>query len=239
MCRIEKPIGVSALAAKLEITKSNAHRILGTLVATGYVQQLESGEYFPTLKIWELGSMLLSRLDFVQIAKPHLKRLSEATGEQVYLASMSSGAVVYLDVIASKHPIRTYASIGSAAPLHGSASGKVLLAYNPTVAEEYLASPLEKFTPRTVTKIADVRKLLEDVRKKGYALNDGDWHEGVCGAAAPVHTAFREGVAAIGVSALKERTTRTKLVRFGEELKQVSVRISRELGYHPALQVLG
>ncbi|RZS78054.1 IclR family transcriptional regulator [Pigmentiphaga kullae] len=239
MCRIEKSIGVSALAAKLDITKSNAHRILTTLVETGYVQQLESGEYFPTLKIWELGSMLLSRLDFVQIAKPHLRRLSEATGEQVYLASMSSGAVVYLDVIASKHPIRTYASIGSAAPLHCSASGKVLLAYNQTLADEYLAAPLEKYTPRTVTKEADLRKVLDEVRKKGYATNDGEWHEGVCGASAPVHTAFREGVAAIGISALKERTPRTKLVRFGEELRQVSVRISRELGYHPALQVLG
>lgn len=238
MCRIEKPIGVSALASKLDITKSNSHRILGTLVATGYVQQLDNGEYFPTLKIWELGSMLLSRLDFVQTAKPYLKKLNEATGEQVYLASMSSGMVVYLDVFASKYPIRTYASIGSAAPLHCSASGKVLLSYNPAFADEYLSAPLEKYTARTVTKAAEMRRLLEDVRKKGYASNDGEWHEGVCGVAAPIHTAFREGIAAIGISALKERTPRTKLVRFAEDLKQTSARISRALGYHPALQSL-
>ncbi|GAA4322454.1 IclR family transcriptional regulator [Pigmentiphaga soli] len=236
MCRIEKPIGVSALAAKLEITKSNAHRILGTLVGTGYVQQLENGEYFPTLKVWELGSMLLSRLDFVQIAKPHLKRLNDATGEQVYLASMSSGAVVYLDVFASKHPIRTYASIGSTAPLHCTASGKVLLAYNPAFADEYLAAPLKKFTGRTVTRITEARKLLDDIRRKGFAINDGEWHDGVCGAAAPIHTAFREGVAAIGISALKERTPRAKLNRFAEEVAQASERISRELGYRPSLQ---
>lgn len=236
MCRIEKPIGVSALAAKFEITKSNAHRILGTLVATGYAQQLENGKYFPTLKVWELGSMLLSRLDFVQIAKPHLRRLSEITGEQIYLASLSGGVVVYLDVIPSKHAIRTFASIGGFAPPHCSASGKVLMAYNPAIADECLVAPLEKYTSRTMTKIVEIRKVLDEVRKKGYAMNDGEWHEGVCGAAAPIHTAFREGVAAIGLSAPKERTTRTKLVRYSDEIRQAAVRISRELGYYPAVR---
>jgi DNA-binding IclR family transcriptional regulator len=239
MCRAKKPVGVSALATRFKLTRSNAHRVLRTLVELGYVQQLESGEYSPTLKVWELGSLLLSRLDFVQIAKPFLKELNASTGESVYLAALSGGAVVYLDVLESSYPIRINAAVGGSAPPHCSASGKLLLAFNDEFAEQYLEQELEKHTTRTVTKPAEVRKILENVRKNGYAINDGEWREGVCGVSAPIHTAYRQGIAAIGITALKERTNRTKLLGFAEALKQTAARISRELGYRPALMRTG
>ena len=234
ICRNGKPIGVSALATRMKLTKSNAYRVLRTLVEMGYVQQLETGDYFPTLKMWELGSLFLGRIDFVQVAKPYLRALNEAIGESVYLAALSGGSVVYLDVLESSYPIRINASIGGSAPPHCSASGKLLLAFNSSFADEYLAKPLEKYTARTPTRVTDVRKILESVRKNGYAVNDGEWREGVCGVSAPIHTAYREGIAAIGITALKERTNRTKLMGFAEKLKATAGRISRDLGYRPA-----
>lgn len=236
MCRAEKPVGVSALAARLKLTKSNAHRVLRTLVGLGYVQQLESGDYFPTLKMWELGNLLVSRLDFVQVAKPYLQQLNQGTGESVYLAALNGTSVVYLDVLQSSYPIRINATIGGFAPPHCSASGKLLLAFNPLFAKEYLARPLEKHTARTATKLNDIHRTLETIRRNGYALNDGEWREGVCGVSAPIHTAYREGVAAIGITALKERTNRRKLTEFAEVLKETASRISRELGHRPVAQ---
>ncbi|MGZ5227901.1 MAG: IclR family transcriptional regulator, partial [Burkholderiales bacterium] len=235
ICRDDKPIGVSALAGKLRLTKSNAHRVLRTLVELGYVQQHENGNYGPTLKAWELGNLLISRLDFVQVAKPYLKQLNERTGESIYLATLNGTSVVYLDVLESSYPIRINASIGGTAPPHCSASGKLLLAFNPGFAKSYLSRPLEKHTARTTTKLIDVQKTLEAVRKNGYAVNDGEWREGVCGVSAPIHTPYREGIAAIGITALKERTNRRKLTGFAELLRETASRISRELGYRPAL----
>ena len=237
ICRGDKPIGVSALAAKLRLTKSNAHRVLRTLVALGYVEQHEDGNYGPTLKAWELGNLLISRLDFVQVAKPHLRRLNETTGESIYLATLNGTSVVYLDVLESSYPIRINASIGGTAPPHCSASGKLLLAFNPDFAKEYLARPLDKHTARTVVRLPDIQKTLEAVRRNGYAINDGEWREGVCGVSAPLHTAYRQGVACIGITALKERTSRKKLLGFAEVLKETAARISRELGYRPPVQV--
>lgn len=236
---MENPVAVSALASRFKLTRSNAHRILRTLVDLGYVHQLESGDYAPTLKMWELGSLVLGRLDFVQIAKPYLKQLNASTGESVYLAAVSAGTVVYLDVLESSYPIRINATIGGAAPPHCSASGKLLLAFNGEFADEYLKKTLDKHTARTLTKPAEVRKVLENVRKNGYAINDGEWREGVCGVSAPIHTAYRQGIAAIGITALKERTNRTKLLGFAEALKQTAARISRELGYRPMLARAG
>ena len=110
----------------------------------------------PTLKAWELGTLVINRLDFVQIAKPYLNELNVTTGESAYLATLNGSSVVYLDVLESRYPIRIRSVIGGSAPAHCSASGKLLLAYNPLIAEQYLAKPLEKYTARTLTKLADL-----------------------------------------------------------------------------------
>ncbi len=234
MCRSGEAVGVSALAGKLRLTKSNAHRILRTLVSTGFAQQLDSGEYAPTLKVWELGTLILNRLDFLQVAKPHLRRLNEETGESVYLATLNGKEVVYLDVLESRYPIRINATIGGSAPPHCSASGKLLLAYNPLVAAEYLAHPPARFTARTLVKPAEIQRMLESVRRLGYAVNDGEWLEGVCGISAPIHSGQRQAIAAIGITALKERVSRQALKGFANLVRDVAMRISRELGYRPA-----
>lgn len=233
MCRSSEPTRVTSLAAALELTKSNAHRVLRTLVELDYVKQSDAGDYAPTLKIWELGTLLVGRLDFVQIAKPHLRQLNQEIGESVYLATLNPSGVVYLDVLESSYPIRINASVGGAAPPHCSASGKLMLAYNPLFAKTYLSGPLQRYTARTMTRVGDVRRTLEKVRQDGFSTNDGEWREGVCGASAPVHTAYREGVACIGVTALKERTPRSKLLRYAALLKETAGRISHDLGYRP------
>jgi DNA-binding IclR family transcriptional regulator len=233
MCRSGRPVGVSALAAKLKLTRSNAHRILRTLVSTGFAEQLDSGDYAPSLKAWELGTLVLNRLDFLQVAKPHLRKLNEQTGESVYLATLNGTEVVYLDVLESRYPIRINATIGGSAPPHCSASGKLLLAYNPMVAAEYLANPPARFTARTLVKPAEIQRMLESIRRIGYSVNDGEWLEGVCGVSAPIHSGQRQGIAAIGITALKERVNRQALKTFANLVRDVAMNISRELGYRP------
>ena len=234
MCRSDRAIGVSALADRMGLTRSNAHRILRTLVSTGFAHQLENGDYLPSLKAWELGTLVLNRLDFLQVAKPHLRKLNEQTGESVYLATLNGTEVVYLDVLESRYPIRINATIGGSAPPHCSASGKLLLAYNPPVAAAYLAHPPARFTARTLVKPAEIQRMLESIRRVGYSVNDGEWLEGVCGVAAPIHSAHRQGVAAVGITALKERVNRQQLKSFSNLVRDVALRISRELGYRPA-----
>jgi IclR family transcriptional regulator, KDG regulon repressor len=236
LCRADAPLGVSALAARLRLTKSNTHRILRTLTGLGYAQQTADGHYSPTLKAWELGTLVINRLDFVQVAKPYMHELNVTTGESVYLATLNGTAVVYLDVLESRYPIRINATIGGTAPAHCSASGKLLLAYNPLIAAEYLSKPLEKFTARTVTRLADVQQKLEAIRRAGYSINDEEWVEGVCGVSAPIHDGHRLGIAAIGITALKERVNRAKLKQLTKLVTDVARKVSVKLGYRAPLR---
>src|SRR5258707_6183740 len=136
LCRAEAPLGVSALAAKLRLTKSNAHRILRTLTGLGYAQQTADGLYAPTLKGWELGTLVMKRLDVVQVAKPYLKELNLSTGESVYLATLNGTAVDHPDVGQNPHPIPLNSGIGGPQPPPFPPRGKAVPPSNPPVPAE-------------------------------------------------------------------------------------------------------
>lgn len=82
------PTGVSLqrLAGETELAKSTVHRLLASLVGLGYVvQDEENGHYRLTLKMFELSSGIVDSMDIMGVAKAHLERLSQRTGEAVHL----------------------------------------------------------------------------------------------------------------------------------------------------------
>ena len=227
LCRAEVPLGVSALAAKLRLTKSNAHRILRTLTGLGYAQQTADGLYAPTLKGWELGTLVMKRLDVVQVAKPYLKELNLGTGESVYLATLNGTAVVYLDVLESRYPIRINSVIGGTAPSHCSASGKLLLALMPAAQRDALVStlPLPRHNERTITDRALMAKELDRIVASGYALDNEEYVAGVACVAVPVRVAG-EAVAAVAVHAATARLPLQRAIEFIPRLTEAAQRIA-------------
>ena len=82
------PTGVSLqkLAGETGLAKSTVHRLLASLVGLGYVAQNdENGHYRLTLKMFELSSGIVDSMDIMGVAKAHLERLSQRTGEAVHL----------------------------------------------------------------------------------------------------------------------------------------------------------
>ncbi len=62
LIRNGRPCGVSDLAVSLGMSKSNAHRLLNTLAETGFVTT-EEGRYAASLKVWELGTLIIKGYD--------------------------------------------------------------------------------------------------------------------------------------------------------------------------------
>lgn len=109
----EEPWSVSELARRLTLSKSNVHFLLAALCARGYVEQeAATKRYFLTLKLWELGTRALGRLDLRRIASPYLASLAECTSETVNLAILDHGEVVYVHKIDSPMPVRAYTPEG-------------------------------------------------------------------------------------------------------------------------------
>ena len=226
------PRTVDELAERLGMGRSNAHRTLKTLIYAGYVVKDErAGGYRGTLRLFELGARQFARLDIRKMAAPLMRSLADTTGETVHLSVLDGMEVVYIDKIDSAQPIRAYSMIGGRAPAHAVATGKALLAYQNADYLERHAGKLKAHTKATLTSLAVVKDELKKVRHQGYAVNRGEWREGVGGLAAVVLDNLDRPIAALGISGPLDRLTLAKMKRFAGEVKDSADDLSRLMGY--------
>jgi DNA-binding IclR family transcriptional regulator len=224
--------GVTELATHLGFTKSNTHRLLQTLTTCGYVRNVkQSGKYELTLKLWELGTAIADRLDIAHYAEDGMRSLSERCRETIHLSVLEGGQVMYLDKIDSPQPVRAYSRVGGRAPAYCVATGKALLAHAAEDLINEISSHLEVFTANTIATPQGLRKELEDIRRLGYAINRGEWRDGVCGVAAPIWDTEGRVCAAIGVSGPADRFGQRNVKKFEVAVTEVAWEISAKLGY--------
>jgi IclR family transcriptional regulator, KDG regulon repressor len=224
--------GVSELARELELTKSNVHRTLQTLTAAGYVRPGSlAGTYECTLKLFEMASGVVARIDVRQLADPFMQQLARLTKETIHLAILEGTDVIYLNKIESPQPVRAYSTIGGRAPAHCVASGKALLAWQGEALLHELPARLPSPTLRSIASRDALLEELTRVRRQGFAVNRGEWREGVGGVAAIVFDMHGMPVAAIGMSGPVERLRPASVRKYSQLVMEAALGLSRSLGY--------
>ena len=236
LVRSGQPRRLTELSRELGLTKPNVYRLLSTLSILGYVKKDPvTTLYSPTLKLWEMGSLLVRDVDLVTVANPRLRRLAEETRESVQLAVFDAGFTVYVDKVDSPHALKAVTSIGSRLPATVTSTGKAVLAWLPMAALDVSMTHVKKFTGRTLTKRKDIEQDLAETRERGYAINRGEFREGVAGIAVPVRDRTVQVVAAIGVWGAEANILGPRR----EELAQLAMAaardVSRELGHIEAV----
>ncbi len=181
-------LGVSEVAALIEVHKATASRLLGTLARRGLVERAPG-----TLR-YRLGPRLVSlaggavdRLPIVSQARAELEALTERTSETSNLAILDRFHVVYVDQVTPRSAVVMASWVGRRSPAHASSSGKVLLAFGEErLREAVLARPLEVLARATITRADALRTVLDQTRRRGYALSVGELEDGLVTIAAPV-----------------------------------------------------
>jgi DNA-binding IclR family transcriptional regulator len=230
LARAGRPCGVTELARDLGITKSNAHRLLQTLVATGFARHDGAlGLYTAAPKLWELGMRVLAHVEVRDIASPLLRQLARRSGESINLAIRDGIHVLFIERLENGETVRG-GYVGVRAPAHALATGKVLLAFAPEAVQQEAARRPQAFTPRTITSGAALLAELAQVRGRGHASNRGEWREMVNSIAAPLWDGKPEPVAAIGITGPKPRMTLARQRELLPLLLESAAAISRRLG---------
>lgn len=177
------PSGLSDIAGAIGLNKSTAHRIMASLQYMGYVTQSEAtSRYEATFKVVELANRLVTNADLSEKIRPHLKELSEETGETVHFVKLDGTDVVYIDKVEPEgEKVRMESRIGLRIPFYRSAVGKALAAAmpEPEVKRLWDACRIERTTPYTITDYAEFQEALSEVRRKGYALDNEENEQGV------------------------------------------------------------
>ncbi len=211
--RTRRKMTLSEVAAETGNTRAGARRILLTLVHEGYA--VADGKLFDlTPQVLELGFSVLSSKGAWDIARPFIDHLSEEIRESVSAAVLDKFDVVYVSGAQYHRVISVGITVGARFPAHCTATGRVLLAAQP--AENWPGMiqniPLTRMTDRTVTDRIEFRRVLEDVRDKGWSLVDQELETGLMSIAVPLRNAAGGLVGAINVGAPTVRMTPQEMV---------------------------
>jgi DNA-binding IclR family transcriptional regulator len=223
-----EPQRLSVMAARLEMQKSTVHRVLGTLIGLGYVQQdAESSCYRATLKLWELGSSLIAQHPVKRLAAAYLLQLHASTRETVSLTVLSGDDVLYLEKIVAVRPMPFTSRVGSRAPATLTAGGKAMLAHEPG-ARAIVSRARERTHAKRRTGVERILRELEEVRHQGYATSS--FRPGVVSFAAPIMGRDGRAAAAISVSAPETRLNGAKRAQILEQLLGTCAQLAERVG---------
>lgn len=225
-------VAVRELAAVMGLPRSIVQRLLYTLEAEGFLERHPSQVgYRLAIKMWSLGCAAIRRLDVREAARSELEDLAAKTSETCKIGVLDGHEVVYVDGIESPQAVRAYIPIGGRATAHHIATGKAILAH---LSPERLLRAFE--TIRRHTKGSTVGTPaydaeLDQVRKRGYAVNRGERDQEVGAVAAPIFDAQGEVVACVGVILPLSRLNSAKTVQIGAWATAAATAISQKLGH--------
>ncbi|MDD5454823.1 MAG: IclR family transcriptional regulator, partial [Candidatus Ratteibacteria bacterium] len=190
-------------------------------------------KYSLRLKFLNISTKIIDSIDIRNIAHPYLMELEKYSNETIHLTTFDGKRVVYIDKIESIKPIRMYSRIGNIAPINCTAAGKVILAFQQEGVVNSIIESLD-FIPLTKNTILDKEefiRVLEVVRKEGYAIDNSEHEENICCIAAPIRDYSRNVNHALSISAIKTRMNLSKLLKFKDILIEKADMISKELGF--------
>jgi DNA-binding IclR family transcriptional regulator len=232
----EDELGITTLASRLRLAKSTVHRLASTLTGAGFLEQnRDTGKYRLGMALFELGALVRRRMDVANESRPKLRELLEKTGETVQMGVVDHLSVLYVYEMESPRAIRMAAAVGGRAPLHCTAVGKVLLAYQPEdFVERVLQSGLTAYTARTVTRREAILAMLSEVRSREHAIDDEESEPGLRAIAAPVRNQNGAVIAAVGVAAPVQRMNRRAMQTCVPTVIATANAVSGRLGYLPS-----
>ncbi|WP_328842134.1 IclR family transcriptional regulator [Nakamurella leprariae] len=225
------PMGVAALAEGVGLPVPTVHRMLRTLVDLGYARQDPTRRYGLGPRVALLaegtGAMLGA------LARPHLTALVDELGETANLASLDGDRVVYVAQVPSRHSMRMFTEVGRAVLPHATAVGKAVLAGHPPteVLTLLTRTGMPGHTEHTLTDPTEFAVHLEQVRRQGWAVDDGEQELGVrCVAVAiPSGPAPALPRLAVSVSGPTARMTTDLIDRAVPALRAAAVTLAADL----------
>ncbi|WP_028473652.1 IclR family transcriptional regulator [Nocardioides alkalitolerans] len=178
---------IGALAERADLTTSTTSRLVDQMVSHGLLRRDDQRRVRVGIRMWELASRASPTLALRQVAMPFMEDLLAIVGHHTQLGVLDQREVLFLERLSARNAVINITKIAGRLPLHASSSGVVLLAHaSRALQEEVLRAPLRTYTDRTVRDPVELRRMLAEVRRVGYAVCPGFIDPAATGVAVPV-----------------------------------------------------
>jgi DNA-binding IclR family transcriptional regulator len=171
------------IADRIELPKSTAFRIVGSIEQAGYLVRLEDQRYCLSFRFTRLAGLVKSTLGIREIARPIMAELAEKTEESVSIHAVVGRNRVCIDAMNTAAPLRIVVHPGEQIPLKSGSGSRVLMAYMP---KSELAPIVTQIARTTKRPQAELLAELARIREQGYAVSHGERLVGLSAASAPI-----------------------------------------------------
>ncbi|MBB3052357.1 IclR family acetate operon transcriptional repressor [Prauserella isguenensis] len=218
---------LSELSTSSGLPMPTIHRLIRTLVASGYVRQNANRRYALGARLIRLGEQ--ASLQFGTWARPLLAELVDEVGETANLAVLERDEVVYVSQAPSKHSMRMFTEVGRRLLPHGTGVGKAILAQLPTdeVRELLGRTGMPAYTEHTHTDVEAFLAHLGEIAEQGYALDESEQELGVRCIAVPVPGTPTP--TAVSVSGPEGRLTKDAVGRIAPTVRRTADELAKQL----------
>lgn len=214
----------------LQLPVSSVHNVLQTMVTAEVVVVDEDLRYFVGPRTVSLALRAVHALDVRSLARRPLQQLARDIGDDVYLGLRMGSRVVYADRILSTQRISLDIRLGEPLYLHSTATGKLFAAFDDKLAAQVTGKKLHRLTPNTITDPSALAQEFERIRGQGYSKSQEESSAGVVGYAIPIHNADGQLAAAVHVSVLVARATKSHERSLLSKAQACATQIERLLG---------
>lgn len=235
----EAEVGIRQTATALNLSPSNAHQLLGSLLAQGIVQRdPNSGRYSLGLELLRWAHLILGRMPLRTVALPRMHALVEACNETVFLGvyNQTRREMMFAANVEATHPLRYIIELNRWFPVTAGASGLSILAFLPDSEIDSIlkTTKLIAHTPNTIINPRQLNSELSAIRKRGYAISRGQREAGAVGIGAPI---FGHDACVVGdlvITSPEQRFDRAKADTLGKLVRSHAELITKDLGgYYP------
>jgi DNA-binding IclR family transcriptional regulator len=225
-------VTLTEVASELKLPKTTVFRYLQTLAVASFLRHDAARDrYGVGLRFRALATVDKSLQRLRTLAQPEMAELGRVFNETINLGILNDGQIVYIDMIEANRALRMQARIGDRHPIHSTSLGKAMLAFLPPAEREALVEgSLKAITMKTVTSSAVLRRQIDDVLRKGYAVEVGENEDGSMCIGVPIMDEDGLPLAAMSLSAPERRMTPDVTARAIVALRQAADRISVQLG---------
>lgn len=229
------PLSLTQIATSAGLPLPTAYRLVGELTEWGALTRDENGRYSVGLRLWEVAQNGGRQLR--DTARPFLQDLFSLTQETTHLAVREGHEALYIDRIYSSKRVPRASRVGGRLPLHATAVGKVLLAYEDDwLREAYISRDLEAPTKNTHVNPVRLAEELKRSREQGYATTFEEVRPGSCSIAVPVLGESGKAVAALGLVLLS--TQAPQVTRYLPVMQGIAHRIEQAFLRMPINDIL-
>lgn len=240
MAREPQGWSITELSDRLGFPKNSVFRICRSLHEMGYLTQTGK-TYFLSPKLLALGYAALGEQNLVEKALDIMRDLRDELNETTLFGALFGHEGVTLEQVVSNQSIKFVIDVGHRFALHTAAPGKAILAFLPEKERDYILDQLDfkKYTSHTITSRKSYLSVLQEVRNKGWAVDNCERLDGINCVAAPVFNFRKMPIAAVWVTGPDFRLTPADFPKVGKIVQEHALRISQRFGYEPDLQNSG